>query len=262
MNFQEIHSQISHLPFIDAKNARILFDFIRENNLKNVLELGIAHGKSSCYIAAALENIENSSLTCVDLLAVADHFQPSAEQLFEKFGFNVDVHRMESGYNWFLHDEIKKQTDGNKACKPKYDLIIIDGPKNWTIDTSSFFLCEKLLNQNGWIVWDDYHWTYAKANESRDSTDGITHRQLSEQELTTPHIKEIFELCVLQHPQFGNFRVYEDSDWAWAQKSNATTKTIAYKSTKSVSHVVGSFLGLILKSITKKTKTILGNSKK
>ena len=71
---------------------------------------------------------------------------------------------MKSGYNWFLHNDIKSNSNNDdNICQPKYDLVIIDGPKNWTIDSSSFFLSDKLLKDNGWIIWDDYKWTYSRA---------------------------------------------------------------------------------------------------
>ena len=114
----------------------------------------------------------------------------------------------------------EKDVKRGKVCKPKYDLIIIDGPKNWTIDSSSFFLCNKILKDKGWIIWDDYSWTYAWADTRRDVTDGITHRNLSEEERLIPHIKEIFELLVVQHPDYGNFII--NNDWAWAQKIKNT----------------------------------------
>jgi predicted O-methyltransferase YrrM len=251
MIFEKIHSEVEALPFIAKRNAELLYNFIRENDIKNVLELGIAHGKSSCYIAAALEENGNGKLTCVDLQSVAKHFIPAAEELIHKFQFSVDIeiHRMQSGYNWFLHNQIRQNTNKQHACTPEYDLIIIDGPKNWIIDSSSFFLSDKLLRSNGWIIWDDYNWTYGNADKSRDTTDGITHRSMSEEELSIPHIKEVFELLVIPHPHYGNFKIYEDSDWAWAQKVTSPGKTIAYKSTKSVSHVIGGFLNLVLTSL-------------
>ena len=48
--------------------GQLLYDFITKNNIDNVLELGFAHGVSSCYIAGALEdNKGKTSLTTIDL---------------------------------------------------------------------------------------------------------------------------------------------------------------------------------------------------
>lgn len=237
MKFDKVHKQVGDIPFISDLNAKKLYQFIIKEKPTHILELGFAHGTASCYMAAALDEIGIGKLNSVDLQSVKDHFKPSIEAQLRKLSLDsyVEIYRMKSGYNWFLHDEIKTQTNKKtQACEPKYDLIIIDGPKNWTIDSSSFFLCEKLLKPNGWIIWDDYNWTYEAADQRRDSTDGILHSDLSLDEKRLPHIKEIIELLVLQHPNFNNFIIQEDTDWVWAQKSEqSTSKKIHYTYSKS-----------------------------
>ena len=159
MKFSEAFKKLKNIPFISADNAKSLYNFVRKEKPSNVLELGIGHGTSSAYIAAALRKNGKGHLTCVDLEEVRNHFKPSAEELLNELGLNdvVKIFRMKSGYNWFLHNEIKQQTKGgNQYCEPKYDLIIIDGPKNWTIDSSSFFLSDKLLKQKGWINFQPF----------------------------------------------------------------------------------------------------------
>lgn len=253
MRFQEVNEKVKGVPFIKETNARKLYDFIIKNKPSNVLELGVAHGTASCYIAAALDEIGAGNLTCVDLLDGKDMFTPSLENQVTSLNLDkyVDLHRMQSGYNWFLHNEIKScSANPQNICIPKYDLIIIDGPKNWTIDSSSFFLADKLLKENGWIIWDDYNWTYSNAGHQREVTDGIVHRTLSQEELVVPHIKEIFHLLVMQHPSYGNFIIHEEGDWVWAKKTKEEVKSIRYTSSRT-------FLSLVtrgLKKLVKKTK--------
>ena len=242
MKFEIVSNKVKDVPYISKTNAKVLFDFIIKNKPRNILELGFAHGTASCYISAALDEIGEGKLTSVDLIEVKDSFKPSIEEQLISLDLdkNVSTHRMKSGYNWFLHNEIRKSSNSeSKVCLPKYDLIIIDGPKNWTIDSSSFFLCDKILKDKGWIIWDDYNWTYANADTKRDETDGITHRSLSEEERLVPHIKEIFELLVVQHPDYGNFVINEESDWAWAQKiKNTDSKKIKYTSSRTINSIL------------------------
>ncbi len=241
MKFETVKNVVANVPYISVHNAKILYDFIIKNNLTDILELGIAHGTASCYIAAALDELKAGKLTSVDLLEAKNLFSPSIEEQLSKLQLNnyVEIHRMQTGYNWYLHEKIKLHSNReNNVCTPQYDLIIIDGPKNWTIDSSSFFLADKLLKERGWIIWDDYEWTYNKANSIRESTDGITHRNLSEEERQIPHIKEIFHLLVMQHPSYGNFIIHSDGDWAWAQKIQQDTKSIKYTTSKSISSIV------------------------
>lgn len=220
MEFDEISSFVGRTPFISKSNARYLYEMILKEKPTNILELGIAHGKATCYMAAALQELGSGSITAVDLIEVKDRYKPSAEEQLEKTGLAdfVTIRRMQTGYTWFLHDEIAKNTKNNE-CNAIYDLCIIDGPKNWTIDGAAFFFVDKLLKKDGWVIFDDYYWTYAEADNRREATDGITHRSLSQEERETPHIRDVFNLLVKQHPHYGNFVVLDDTDWALAQKT-------------------------------------------
>lgn len=220
MLFEEIFAKVGNIPYISKRNARFLYDLIVKERLANVLELGIAHGTATCYIAAALQELGEGSVTAVDLIEFKDRFRPSPEEQLEGTGLSgfTKVIRTKTGYTWFLHDEIARNTEYN-VCHAVYDLCIIDGPKNWTIDGAAFFFVDKLLKRNGWIIFDDYGWTYAAANRRRDTTYGINHCSLSKDELEMPHIREVFELLVRQHPDYGNFIQLTDSEWAVAQKT-------------------------------------------
>ncbi len=217
MKFEEIYSIVGGVKYIKTKNSQFLYDFILKEKLTHILELGIAHGTATCYMAAALQELGKGSITAVDLLK--NSFKPSAEEQLQRSGLSeiANVVRMQTSYTWFLHDDILRNTKDN-TCNEIYDLCIIDGPKNWTIDGAAFFFADKLLKKNAWIIFDDYNWTYAAADNRRDITDGITHRLLSAEEKEIPHVRDIFELLVKQHPCYGNFMLLEDSGWALAQK--------------------------------------------
>ena len=244
MKFATIESYVGETPFISKLNARFLYDLILEQKLTRILELGIAHGTATCYMAAALHELGKGLITCVDLLTPIPPFKPSAEEQLKLADLSsfAQVIRMETGYTWFLHDDIVRHTVDHR-CQEIYDLCIIDGPKNWTIDGAAFFLVDKLLKKDGWIIFDDYNWTYASANNWRDTTDGITHRQLSRSERETPQIKEVFELLVRQHPSYSNFIVLEGAEWALAQKTASDTKTYTIRCEESYRDVVGKVYG-------------------
>jgi predicted O-methyltransferase YrrM len=204
---------------------------ILDQKLTSILELGIAHGTATCYMAAALQELGQGSITAVDLVDV--DFQPTAESQLKQNGLEVyvNIHRMKSGYTWFLHDEIARHTKENQ-CAEIYDLCIIDGPKNWTIDGAAFFFADKLLRKYGWMIFDDYDWTYASVRREGGVTDGISHRSMSEVELKTPQIREVFQLLVKQHPSYGVLTVMNES-WGMAQKTMSAEKkyTVAFERT-------------------------------
>ena len=254
MKFENIEDIVGKVPFISPANARFLYDLIVKEGLTNILELGIAHGTATCYMAAALEELGEGKAVAVDLLDTKDWFKPSAEEQLEKakLGRFAEVVRMQTGYTWFLHDEIKRLTE-NDVCREKYDLCIIDGPKNWTVDGCAFFLVDKILKENGWLIFDDYLWTYAQADSKREETDGIQHRSLSEAERNTPQVREIFELLVKQHPNYGELIVPQEEGWAIARKRKSDRKQYKIQYT----HTSGAFLASVVAGTKRRVKSLV-----
>ncbi|MCT7958188.1 class I SAM-dependent methyltransferase [Laspinema palackyanum] len=253
MKFEEVKQLLEGVPFMTPAQGKIIYDFIIDNKVSNCLELGFAHGVSSCYIAAALDEIGGGNLTTVDLISTTQWRDPSIEQLLSKTGLEkyVTVVREQTSYTWFLKKQIEKNTE-NYSCQPIYDFCFIDGSKNWTIDGFAFCLADKLLKQGGWVLFDDYNWTYG--GTGRSSTDGINHEEMGEDELNTPHIELLFRLVVMQHPDYSEFKI-QDEWWAWARKkSNSQRKTITVEETQSFKALLKNALKSLAKGGQAKTK--------
>jgi predicted O-methyltransferase YrrM len=223
MKFKDVADIIEGVPFTSPERGREIYDFILRHRPKRCLELGVAHGTSTCYVAAALDEIgESGVIDAVDLMDVDRDPQP--EELLERCGLDgcVKVHREKTSYTWFLKKAIDEQSRSG-ICVPRYDFCFIDGPKNWTIDGAAFFMVDKLLNEEGVIVFDDYSYAYG---DRERVTDGIHHRALADDERLEPHIEAVFRLLVMQHPSYGNFKVVNEQ-WAWAQKNGGTNRTLS-----------------------------------
>ena len=247
MKFEDVYRLVGGIPFISPRKARYLYDMIVRGGRDRVLGLAVAHGTATCYIAAALDELGRGRVTAVDLVAARDEFDPAAEDLVARCGLQdrVEIVRMQTGYNWFLHDMIRRRTEAG-TCRPCYDLCILDGAKNWTIDGAAFFFVDKLLKDGGRIIFDDYAWTYAAADQRRDATDGITHRSLSADELNTPHVKEIVDLLVLPHPDYGKVTMLDDAEWVVAEKAAASgRKVVELARTITVEEMIVRALALV-----------------
>ena len=61
MEFERVKEAVGDLPYIMPPNAKMLYDFIVEHDVRQVLELGFAHGVASCFIAAALREVDKTS---------------------------------------------------------------------------------------------------------------------------------------------------------------------------------------------------------
>ena len=97
--------------------------------------------------------------------------------------------------------------------EPCFDFCYLDGAHSWFVDGFAFFLVDRLLKRNGWIIFDDINWSYEKS-PSLKNTDWV--KSMPEDERKTSQVLKVFELLVKTHPCYGNFDIKED--WGFAQK--------------------------------------------
>jgi predicted O-methyltransferase YrrM len=220
MDFDRTARSLDGIPYTSPSKGRVFYDLVLQRRPKRILELGFAHGVSTCYFAAAAQELGDCSITAVDL-EQSRGMDPAIETLVNRLGFEqfVTVEREQSSYTWFLKREIAAQTR-NQVCTPKYDLVFIDGPKDWTNDGCAFFLADKLLTPGGTILFDDYSWSYRGDETARGKAHsrGYVFANMSEAEYVEPQIKAVFELLVMQHPSYSNFVILDDQ-LAMATKS-------------------------------------------
>lgn len=196
------------IPHMKLDQADRLTAFMEEHAVRNVLELGFAHGVSTCYMAAALTRSGGGHIVTIDKES-ARHKNPNIEELLARIGetATVTIYYEPTSYNWRLMKFLEEDHG------PPFDLCYIDGAHSWFVDGLAFFLVHQLLGPGGWIIFDDLDWTYA-TSPSLAHTEWV--RNMPEEERTTPHVRKIYELLVKPHPQYHSFQV--EHGWAYAQK--------------------------------------------
>lgn len=218
VRFDEVANAVAGLPYMPVELGRRIYDHLRATRPERVLELGTAYGVGAAYMAAALEANGRGELTTVDYSLA--RFDPAPETVLAEAGLShrVRVVRDYSSYTWFLKEQIEERSDAECNCEPLYDFAYLDGCKNWTVDGLATLLIEKLLRPGGWLLMDDLQWRYAdhKWGHLYDG-DGKPFGPLSEREREQPHMRAVFELLVMQHPNFSEFRI-EDDWYGWARK--------------------------------------------
>ena len=196
---------------MEFDQALILDDIIKTNNLTNLLELGFAHGVSSCYFASILKDMGEGHLTTIDLIEVKNGRHPNIEELLNKLDLTeyVDIYFENTSYTWRLMKFIEENDE------PIFDFCYIDGAHDWYVDGFAFLLVDKLLKPGGWIIFDDMNWTFGSSPSLKD-----THyvQRMSDEEKNTPQIKKVFDLLVRTHPDYHNFNILHDGQWGVAQK--------------------------------------------
>ena len=114
MRFDQIREHLARVPFLSPAQGRTLDDFILRHRPQHSPELGFGHGVSSCYIAAALDELGRGHLTSVDLFGAEEWHSPSIEELLERTGLAsyVTVARERTSSTWFLKKQIETNSDG------------------------------------------------------------------------------------------------------------------------------------------------------
>jgi predicted O-methyltransferase YrrM len=204
-------------PRTSPVRGRVLYDHIRTHRPERVLEMGTCRGASAVFIAAALQENGVGHLVSVDSLKYS-WTDPTPQETLARAGLDnlVTLDRRFSTYTWFLKDEIQLATVTD-AVSPRYDLIFLDGAKNWSTDGLAVLLAEKLLRPGGWLLLDDLGWTYESFVKDKKVHYEIDVAKLSEPERTQPHLRAVFDLLVRTHPAFD--RCHDDGWWGWAHKA-------------------------------------------
>lgn len=141
MKFKQVYEAVGHLPCTEESQCRVLYDWVRESRPARSMELGFFYGKTSCVIAAALQENGSGHLTSIDLETVRSHKgNPNILAHLEKTGLQSFVTPVFSriSYTWELKKIIEKQTTGNR-CEPFLDFIFLDGAHTWETDVCAFF---------------------------------------------------------------------------------------------------------------------------
>ena len=208
-NLNKVKDVVNDLPFMSLERAEMLAEFFVDNNIVKILELGFNYGVSTCYMASSLEQVNESSIVTIDLESAKTR-KPNIEQLLKKIGQfdKVNIYYEPTSYTWRLMKLLEEDSN------PRFDFCYIDGAHSWFIDGFAFFLVDRLLKPNGWILLDDLNWSYEKSPSLREK-DWV--KAMPKEEREALQVKKIWDILVKTHPQYGNFKVMYD-EWGLAQK--------------------------------------------
>lgn len=207
MRFEDVNTIVAGTKFMTSTQGRIAYEFIVGQKLGRVLELGFAHGKSTCYLAAAVDELgDEGHVLTMDRAGVLDR-EPNLHELLDRCGLRHRVTPViaETSYTW----ELMKLLD--RDPQPRFDFAYIDAGHTWDVTGFGFLLVDRLLAPGGWILFDDLDWTLASSPTMRE-------RRIPEEQRITPQVRKVFELLVRTHP--GYVDVHERDGWGWARKAS------------------------------------------
>ena len=215
MKFSDVSKVVANIPHMTKSQGELIYKLILDNKIENIVELGVAHGVGSCYMAAALHEGGKGSLTAIDNRKAIDR-DPNVTELAKRCGLSDYVNPIfaHTSYNWELMKLIEQQTkDG--VCEPIFDMCYLDGAHTFEVDGFAFFLVDKLMKPGGFILFDDLNWTHLSSPSLRN-TDWV--KGMADDEKSTAQVKKLIDLLVVQQPGYTDFSFIDD--WFLARKKS------------------------------------------
>ena len=148
--------RFGHLKFLQENQALFLRDLIRDNDLSELLEIGIFHGKGTAYLAAILEDLGRGRVTALDRDACRRQ-KPDVDRVLASLGL---AHRVRVR----LHPRSATVTlleMLEESPRPRFDFCYLDASHTWDVTGFLCLLVDMLLEPGGWIVLHDIDRTAA-----------------------------------------------------------------------------------------------------
>ena len=130
----EKYAEENNIPIMQKDGILFLEEYIKQNNIKSILEIGSAIGYSAIKMALISKNIK---ITTVE----------RDEKRYKEALKNIDEFNLNNQIEIILKDALEIEIKG------KYDLIFIDAAKAQNIKFFEKF--KKNLNENGSIITDN-----------------------------------------------------------------------------------------------------------
>ena len=147
----EEYARINNVPIMEKEGIEFLTKYIKEHNIKNILEVGTAIGYSAIRMCLIDESI---TVTTIE----------RDEVRYKEAIKNIKEFNLEDRINLVFGDALEVEIDGS------YDLIFIDAAKSQSI--KFFNRYTPLLKNNGVVITDNinFHgYTFSKERiESRN----------------------------------------------------------------------------------------------
>lgn len=165
----ENYAKKNNIPIIQKQGIKFLTKYIKENNVKTILEIGSAIGYSSIKMALIDKDI---TITTIE----------RDSKRYNEAVNNIKKFKLEDRINIILSDALEIN------IKDKYDLIFIDAAKAQNIKFFNKF--KNNLKQNGTIITDNINFHNLNENEVKSKNLKALLRKINDYKLFLTENKE------------------------------------------------------------------------
>ena len=182
---ETVNAAFGNVPYMLGFQAVVLRNMIVSNGLRSALELGCAHGKGTCYLAAIMEERGGpGQVTTLDKTSCLSQ-EPNVHQMLAALNLahRVSVILEPRSFTMALLKMLEHPSG------PKFDLCFFDGGHSWDETGYAFLLIDKLLTPGAWVIFDDLDWTMAYAPSVANATHPEAERRMRQ-------VRKVWEILV------------------------------------------------------------------
>ena len=214
MDFDSVANIVDGHPHMSKRRGREVYDHILEHRSRNILELGTYHGVSTCYLAAAVDELGSGRVTTMDRRG-AVRLEPNVHTLLDDCALasTVEVIMAHRSFTW----ELKKVLE--RPQRPQFDFVFLDAGHTWDVTGFAFFLVDQLLKPGGWLLFDDLNWSVATSPSVSQQSWA---KEFSDEERNAQQVRDVFDVLVARDPRYET-RI--DGNWGWAQKVDGARRS-------------------------------------
>lgn len=209
----KVDAHFEGIPYMKRPRADLVKDLITQNNVRDVIEIGFYHGKSSAYIAAILEDQDAGHLTTFDLVKAREK-SPNIEEILSTLGLSHRVTPLfaKRSYTW----ELQRLIMANP--RPQFDFCFFDGGHTWDNTGFGVLLIDMLLRPGGLILLDDMDWTLEGSSHYQNNPRLL--KPYDQDERDTPAVRRVWD-SILPHLNYEYVQEYPEFDLGLARKKPA-----------------------------------------
>lgn len=156
----EVYAELNSVPIMQKEGIEFMCNFIREHNIKSILEIGSAIGYSAIQMALVDDNIHVTTI---------ERDEPRYLEAIK----NIKATHLEDRIDIIFGDALETVVDGS------YDLLFIDAAKAQYI--RFFERYTPFLKQNGYVITDnlDFHGLVAHPEKTKNKNTKDLVRKIS-----------------------------------------------------------------------------------
>ncbi|MBN2717474.1 MAG: class I SAM-dependent methyltransferase [Deltaproteobacteria bacterium] len=188
----------------DAKTLECLDIVMKKNPTPVFYEVGVGIGATTLPVAQKLNNKGE-----ILIFSRMNDVQELAKDLKDR-GF-TNIKEWGSPYNTFSGYHFDLAMGMHEGKLPKFDVAYLDGGHIFHLDAPAACVLKELCKPGGFIVFDDYSWSYARSPGLNPKKRSATSVEFEPRQIETCHIQLVCSIVMDTDTRFKCIGIYDQA---------------------------------------------------